>query len=66
MLIPGIFLIPCISVNCVISEFLSENDVYESLKQNGKVVPEGAMLKIIEVEFESSQHLFEGVGIAVI
>lgn len=47
-------------------EFLSENDIDESFHQNLGIKPPGTVLKIVEIEFQSSQHFLHGVSIAII
>ena len=47
-------------------ELLADGDVCEGVEKNLDVEPPRAMLQIVEVEFEATQHLFHRIGIAVI
>ena len=47
-------------------ELLSEHDVAEGLDEYLGVKPPGAVFQVVEVEFQSSQHLRHGICIAVV
>ena len=49
-----------------ILEFLSEYDVDEGQHQQFGIEPQGAMLQIIQVEFQTAQHLLHRIGVAII
>ncbi len=48
------------------SELLSEDYVHESLEQYLEVEQPRAMLKIVEVELQSAQHLLYRVSVAIV
>ena len=52
-------------LSCV-SEFSSGDDFVESEPENFDVHGEGAVLEVVEVKFESSQHFLHGIRVAVV
>lgn len=47
-------------------ELLATHDADEGEPENLHVEPEGAMLEVIEVELEATEHLLHGVGVAIV
>ena len=47
-------------------EFLPDDDVQEGEPQNLGVHPPRAVRQVVEVEFQSAQHLLHGIGISVV
>ena len=55
-----------VSVDGVLLEFLSEDDINKGLNQNFCIEEPRAVLQIVKVEFEAAQHFLHGVGVAVV